>query len=245
MAVIWGRNAVSEALKAGKEIERIYLAEGVSLTGPLAEIVRAARSRGIAIQRLDRRALDRIAKTEKHQGIIAEVGEFAYASLEQVLEAARQRQEPPLILILDTLQDPQNFGTLIRTADAVGAHGVVIPKHRAVGVTPAVVKASSGAIAHLLVARVTNLARAIDELKRQGVWVVGLDADAERSFDEVDLNMPIALVVGAEGRGISRLVKEKCDILIKIPMRGHVDSLNAAVAGSIVLYHAWRQRERR
>lgn len=244
MTVIWGRNAVSEALRAGKDVGRIYLAEGASTAGPVAEIIKLARSQGISVQRLERRALDRIAKTDKHQGVVAEVSEFEYATVEEILELARRRGEDPLILILDTLQDPQNLGTLIRTGDAVGVHGVIIPKHRAVGVTPAVVKASAGAVAHLLVAQVTNLARTVDDLKKSGVWVVGIEMAGERAFDEVDLNMPLALVVGAEGKGISRLVKEKCDFLVKIPMRGHVGSLNAAVAGSIVLYHAWRQREK-
>ncbi len=244
MAVIWGRNAVSEALKAGKDIKRIYLAEGVNITGPIADIVGLARNQGVHVQRLDRRALDRMAKTDKHQGVVAEVSEFEYATVDEILDVARQRGEDPFILILDTLQDPQNLGTLIRTSDAVGAHGVIIPRHHAVGVTPAVVKASAGAVSHLLVAQVTNLVRAIEDLKKLGVWIVGVDVAGERAFDEADLNMPLALVVGAEGKGISRLVKEKCDLLVKIPMRGHVDSLNAAVAGSIVLYGAWRQRHK-
>lgn len=242
MGLIWGRNAVHEVLRSGKTVKRIFVAEGAHPTGGFAEILVAARSQGINVQRLDRKALDRIANTDRHQGVVAEVSEFEYAEIDDILVAAHKRGEKPFILILDTLQDPQNLGTLIRTAEAVGVHGVIIPRHRAVGVTPAVVKASAGAVAHLLIAQATNLSRAIEELKAQGVWVVGLDMIAERAFDESDLNMPLALVVGAEGKGISRLVREKCDFLVKIPMRGHVDSLNAAVAGAIVLYNAWRQR---
>lgn len=245
MGLIWGRNAVQEVLRAGKNVKRIFIAEGAHTAGSLGEIIAAARSQGVPVQRLERKALDRIASTDRHQGVVAEVAEFEYATVDEILDAAQRSGEEPFILILDTLQDPQNLGTLIRTAEAVGVHGVIIPRHRAVGVTPAVVKASAGAVSHLLIAQATNLSRAIEELKERGVWVVGLDMAGERAFDEVDLNMPLALVVGAEGKGISRLVGEKCDFLVKIPMRGHVDSLNAAVAGAIVLYNAWRQRDRK
>lgn len=242
--MIWGRNSVHEALRAGRDVKRIVLAEGIHLSGVLADIVTLARKQGVSVQRLERRAIDRIAKTDRHQGVVAEVSEFDYATVDEILDAARGRGEDPFILILDTLQDPQNLGTLIRTAEAVGVHGVIVPRHHAVGVTPAVAKASAGAVSHLLIAQVANLARTIEELEGRGVWVVGIDVTGERAFDEVDLNMPLALVVGAEGKGIGRLVKEKCDLLVKIPMRGHVASLNAAAAGSIVLYNAWRQRGR-
>ncbi|MCL5266350.1 MAG: 23S rRNA (guanosine(2251)-2'-O)-methyltransferase RlmB [Chloroflexi bacterium] len=244
MTIIWGRNAVNEALKAGRDVDKVLIAEGTRPAGIVAEIVGAARSQGISVQYLDRRAIERLARTDKHQGVVAEVSEFEYATVDEILELAHKRGEYPFILILDTLQDPQNLGSLIRTAEAVGVHGIIIPKHRAVGVTPAVVKASGGAVEHLPVARVTNLSRAIEELKKQGVWVVGVDMEGDRAYDEADVNIPVAFVVGAEGKGISRLVKEKCDFLVNIPMRGHVASLNAAVAGSIVVYHAWRQRSR-
>jgi 23S rRNA (guanosine2251-2'-O)-methyltransferase len=242
MQIIWGRNPVYEALRAGRGVSRILLAEGVKPAGVLAEIIDVARSRGIAVERVERYRLDSVARTPKHQGIVAEVAEFHYVSLPDILSKANERGEYPLILILDSLQDPQNFGSLLRTAEAVGAHGVVIPKRRAVGVTPAVVKASAGAVEHLLVAQVTNVPRAIDEVKEAGIWVAGIDVDGRQAFDEVDWNVPVALVVGAEGKGIGRLVKEKCDFVVRIPMRGHVSSLNAAVAGSIVLYYAWRSR---
>jgi 23S rRNA (guanosine2251-2'-O)-methyltransferase len=191
---------------------------------------------------LDRRALDRIADTDRHQNVAAEVLDYDYADLDDLLHAARGKNEPPLLLLLDQLQDPQNLGTLIRTAEAVGAHGVVLPRHRAVGVTPAVERASAGAIQHLPVAEVTNLNRAVDDLKQQGLWIVGLDAEGRHDLGDVDPAIPIALVVGSEGKGISRLLREKCDFLVRLPMRGRVGSLNAAVAGSIVLYDLFRRR---
>jgi 23S rRNA (guanosine2251-2'-O)-methyltransferase len=193
---------------------------------------------------LDRRALDRIADTDRHQNVAAEVLEYDYSTLDDLLVLAQERNEKPFLLALDSLQDPQNLGSLIRTAEAVGAHGVVVPRHRAVGVTPAVEKSSAGAIEHLPVAEVVNLNKAADDLKEQGVWVVGLDAEGDKSYDEIDPTLPLCLVVGSEGKGISRLLKEKCDMLVNLPMRGQVGSLNAAVAGSIVLYDVWRRRVR-
>lgn len=231
-----------EALRAGRSIRRILLATGAKPAGVLAETIEEARSRGIPIEHVDRRRLDIMARTLKHQGIAAEVAEYRYADLSDILSRAGEKGEYPLILVLDSLQDPQNLGSLLRTAEAVGTHGVVIPRHRAVGITPAVVKASAGAVEHLLVAQVTNLVRAIDDLKEAGAWIVGIDMDGRQAFDEIDWNIPLALVVGGEGKGIGRLVKETCDLVVRIPMRGHVSSLNAAVAGSIVLYHAWRKR---
>lgn len=238
--ILYGRNAVLEALRAGKPIDRIILAKGARAKGALAEIIALARSRGVPIQRVERRDLDRIA--DRHQGVVAEAGVYEYASVDEILTAAKEREEKPFLLILDCLQDVQNFGSLLRTAEAVGVHGVIIPKRRAVGVTSAVRKASAGAVEHLRIARVTNLARTIAALKERGLWVIGLDMAGERSYDEADLDMPLAVVVGGEGQGISRLVREHCDFLVRLPMRGQVGSLNAAVAGSIVLYEAWRRR---
>lgn len=238
--ILYGRNAVLEALRAGQRIDRILVAEGTKTRGSIAEIIDLARSQQISLEHVERRDLDRIAS--RHQGIIAEVGEYKYASLEEIFTAARERGERPFLLILDCLQDVQNFGSLLRTAEAVGGHGVVIPKRRAVGVTAAVRKASAGAVEHLHIARVTNLARTINQLKENGIWVVGVDMAGEQIYDQADLNAPLALVVGSEGRGISRLVRENCDFLVRLPMCGRVSSLNAAVAGSIVLYEAWRQR---
>jgi len=238
--ILYGRNAVLEALRAGKPIDRILLAKGTRAKGTLAEIIALARSRGVPIQRVERRDLDRIA--DRHQGVVAEAGEYEYASVEEILTAAEERGEKPFLLILDCLQDIQNFGSLLRTAEAVGVHGVIIPKRRAVGVTAAVRKASAGAVEHLRIAQVGNLARTIAALKERGLWVIGLDMAGELTYDEADLDMPLAIVVGGEGQGISRLVQENCDFLVRLPMRGQVSSLNAAVAGSIVLYEALRRR---
>jgi 23S rRNA (guanosine2251-2'-O)-methyltransferase len=179
-----------------------------------------------------------------HQGCVASVAAREYASVEDILAVAERRGEPPLLLILDAIQDINNLGSLLRTAEASGAHGVIIPEHRAAGLTPAVGKSSAGAIEHLLVAQVTNLTRTVDALKKGGIWVVGLAGEAAQDYDSVDLDRPLALVVGNEGKGIGRLLREHCDFLVRLPMRGKVNSLNAAVAGSIVLYHAWRQREK-
>jgi 23S rRNA (guanosine2251-2'-O)-methyltransferase len=209
----------------------------------LADIVRLAGENGVAIQRVERRQLDRMGDFN-HQGIAAEVAPYAYVELEQILAKADERQEMALVLMLDCLQDPQNFGALLRTAEIVGVHGVIIPKRRAVGVTPAVVNSSAGATEHLLVAQVTNLVRTMKELKAQGLWMVGLeDVPQAQLYYQADLVMPLSMVVGSEGRGMGRLVRETCDLLIKLPMRGEINSLNAAVAGSVALYEVWQQRE--
>lgn len=242
MAVIFGRHPVLEALRAGRPIEKLYLADGAKTVGILGEIVELARREGVSVTFLDRRALDRLAEGANHQGIVAEAQPFEYATLDDVAAAAAQATRYPLLLALDALEDPQNFGTLIRTADAVGANGVVIPQHRAVGVTPAVEKSSAGAVAYLPIARVTNLTKALLALKDQGYWVVGLDHTGPDLYDRFPVDSPLVLVVGAEGKGLGRLVRETCDLLVRLPMRGHVESLNAAVAGSIVLYDILRRR---
>jgi 23S rRNA (guanosine2251-2'-O)-methyltransferase len=242
VALIWGRNPVVEAFRAGTPVTKLYVAEGVNPTGTFEEILRRARAERVPVQHLERRALDRMADGGVHQGVVAEVSEHKYVTIDDLLARAGEQKEPPLLLLLDSVQDPHNLGALIRTAEAVGAHGVVVPRHRAAGITPTVVKSSAGAAEHLPVAQVTNLNRGIDDLKKQGVWIAGLDAAGTKAYDEVDWTGPLAIVVGAEGAGLSRLVAERCDFLVRLPMRGHVDSLNAAVAGSIVLYHAWRKR---
>lgn len=241
--MIYGRNPILEALRANQSVDKILLAEGTKARGVLAEIIALARTKEVPLQWVERRELDKVSP--HHQGVVAQVGEYQYASMEDILALAQERGEKPLVLILDCLQDVHNLGSLLRTAEAVGAHGVVIPQRRAVGVTAAVRKASAGAVEHLLVARVTNLARTIEGLKEVGLWVIGLDAAGSQTYDQMDLDLPLALVVGSEGRGLGRLVREKCDLLVKLPMRGRVSSLNAAVAGSIVLYEAWRQRAQR
>lgn len=220
-------------------MHRILVASGAHGLDTLHEL---AERRRIRVETLDRRELDRRAG-DHHQGVLAEAEPFAYAHISDLLAKADERGEPPLLLALDSLQDPQNFGTLLRTAQACGAHGVLIPSHRAVGVTPAVSNASAGAVEHLLVAQVTNLARSLAELKSGGVWIYGLAVDAGQSFWETDLTGPVALVVGSESSGLGRLVRETCDVLIQIPMaRGAIQSLNASVAGSLVLYEILRQR---
>jgi 23S rRNA (guanosine2251-2'-O)-methyltransferase len=237
--LLYGRNSVLEALRAGRAIRRVLLADGAH---GLDILVAEARRRRIPFEIHDRRELDRRAG-DHHQGVVAEAEPFSYAHPDDLLAAAADRGEPPLLLALDSLQDPQNFGTLLRTAQAVGTHGVLVPEHRAVGVTPAVSNASAGAVEHLRVARVTNLARALGQLKSRGVWVYGLSVDAEADHWDVDLSGPLALVVGSEGSGVGRLVRETCDVLVRIPMaEGAIQSLNASVAGSLVLYEAFRRR---
>jgi len=241
--ILYGRNAVREALRAGRrKISKLILAQGTKEAGILTDIATLAKTIGVPIQRVERKQLDRIGDF-KHQGVAAEAAPYPYVELEEILAEADQRQEMPLLLMLDCLQDPQNFGALLRTAETAGVHGVVIPRRRAVGITPAVVNSSAGATEHLLVARVTNLVRTMEELKTKGLWMLGLeDVPQAQLYDQSDLTMPLALVVGSEGRGMGRLVRETCDILIRLPMRGKISSLNAAVAGSIALYEVWRQR---
>lgn len=237
-----GRNPVLEALRAGREVHRVLVAE--SAHGPaVREIVAQARERGIPIRLVARSSLDELVGELHHQGVVAEAAPFAYADLDDILAHALSRSEPPLVLVLDSLQDPQNFGTLLRTAQAVGAHGVVIPLHRSVSVTPAVARASAGAVEHLRIARVTNLPRTLAALKERGLWVFGLEMDAPQPFWDADLRGGVALVVGAEGEGLGRLVRERCDALLRLPMaESAMQSLNASTAGSIVLYDAFRQR---
>lgn len=241
---VYGRNAVRECLRARRRrVYKLSLAQRVGETGLLAEIVDLAHQAKAVIERVERSALDRIGAVN-HQGVAAEVSAYPYTNLGEILTQAEERDEPPFLLLLDCLEDPQNLGTLLRTAEVVGVHGIVIPKRRAVGVTPAVANASAGATEHLRVTRVTNLARAIGELKKREVWIVGLeDLPQARLYSQFDLSGPLALVVGSEGRGMRRLVLESCDVVLRLPMRGHIGSLNAAVAGSIALYEAWRQRE--
>jgi 23S rRNA (guanosine2251-2'-O)-methyltransferase len=245
--ILYGRQAVHEMLMAGRRpVYKIVLAEGVGEGGIVARITALARQRNIPVEKGQRRQLDKVVSDEHHQGVAAQVGGYPYAQLDEIWAEQERRAEPPFLLALDCLQDPQNFGALLRTADAVGVQGVIIPRRRAVAVTPATVNASAGAVEHLLVAQVTNLARTLQELKERGVWVVGLESLPQaHDLPEVDLDMPLALVVGSEGQGLRRLVRESCDLLLRLPMRGHVASLNAAVAGAVALYAAWQARSYR
>jgi 23S rRNA (guanosine2251-2'-O)-methyltransferase len=239
---IYSRNAVYETLRAGRrDIFKIELADNVQIKGKLAEIMSLASHRKIQVVKTPRARLDKIH--ENNQGIAAEVGKYPYADLLDILENARQKNEPPFVLLLDSLNDPQNFGTLIRTAEAIGVHGVVIPLAHTVEVTPAVVNASSGASEHMLITR-SNLAQSIDILKEENVWVVGLDQNGEMIGAKTQRHLmgSVALVVGSEGEGIRQLTRAKCDIVLQLPMRGRVESLNAAVAGSVALYLAYLAR---
>jgi 23S rRNA (guanosine2251-2'-O)-methyltransferase len=244
--VLYGRNAVREALRAQRRtFQRLLVSSGAQEAGTLGEVVKLAEKVGVPVERVDRHDLDRRLREANHQGVALECSEYPYVELEECLALADQRGEPTLLLMLDHLQDPQNVGTLLRTAEIVGAHGVIIPGRRAAEVTPAVVNASSGATEHLHIAVVGNLAQTIAEAQKAGVWVVGVEDDERaQDYDRADLDMPLALVVGAEGPGLARLTRERCDFLIKLPMAGQIASLNAAVAGSIVLYHAWRVRQK-
>lgn len=242
--ILYGRNAVREALRAKRRsFTRLIISSGAQETGTLAEIAKLAESAGVPVEKIERKDLERQLRDVNHQGVALECGPYPYVELDDCLRVADERGEQVMLLLLDHLQDPQNIGTLIRTAEAVGVHGVIMPGRRAAEVTPAVVNASAGATEHLHIAIVTNLAKTIDEVQKAGVWVVGADED-DRSqvFDQVDLDMPIAIVIGAEGTGLARLTRERCDFIVKLPMVGQIESLNAAVAGSILLYSAWRAR---
>lgn len=237
---VYSRNAVHEVLRAKRrQVFSVEIAEGAQEKGTLAEIVRLAGQQKVKVNRAPRGKLDRV--NQNHQGVIAEVGAYPYADLTDILDKAKE--EPPFILILDSLQDPQNFGTLIRTAEAVGVHGIVIPLARSVDVTPAVVNASSGASEHMLIAK-SNLSQAMDTLKDENVWLAGLDqAGAEVEAGSRHLKGSLGLVVGSEGEGLHELTRKKCDIVLKLPMRGRIESLNAAVAGSVALYLAYLNRK--
>lgn len=238
---IYSRNAVYETLLARRrQIFQLLIADNVQEKGRITEIIQLARTRKIPIERVPRPRLDKIHRD--HQGIVLEAGSYTYSSLIGILERAEQRGEPSFLLILDALQDPQNLGTLLRTAEVVGVHGVILPLAHTAVVTPAVVNASSGASEHLLIAQ-ANLAQAISALKSEGVWIVGLEGASDASPpSQIRLDGPLGIVVGSEGHGMRPLVRKSCDILLRLPMRGEIESLNAAVAGSIALYLAWQAR---
>lgn len=240
--LVYSRNAVYEVLRARqREVFRLIVAEGSQEKGRLSEILNLAAERHVPIEKAPRQRLDKIA--DNHQGVALEVSGYPYSGLVDILDLARQRGEPPFILILDALQDPQNLATLLRTAEVCGVHGVLLPLRQAAGVTPAVVNASSGASEHLLIAQ-ANLAQTIDELKEHDIWVAGLDGGEEsRDIASFRLDGPLALVVGNEGEGMRSLVRKSCDVLLRLTMRGQIESLNAAVAGSIALYLAMQARQ--
>lgn len=240
--VIEGRNAVIEALRAGVAIDKIYLAKG-DTDATLGHIASKARAMGVVVVETDRRNLDAKSRTHSHQGVIAMAAVREYATVEDILNAAQEKGEPPLIVVCDELSDPHNLGAVIRTAECAGAHGVVIPKRRSAGLTATVGKTSAGAVSYLPVARVPNLPSLLKDLKKEGLWVFGTAADGTTSLYDADLKGPAVLVIGSEGDGMGRLVREQCDFLVSIPMHGQLNSLNASAAAAIVLYEAVRQRQ--
>lgn len=238
---IVGRNPVLEILKGDKEIEKIFILKG-DLQGSIKKIIGIAKDKNIIIQEVDKNKMDTFAEGEIHQGVAALVTGYEYATIEDILERAETRKENPFIIILDELEDPHNLGAIIRTAECAGVHGVIIPKRRSASVNQTVYKSSAGAVEHMLVAKVTNITNTIEALKDKGLWIYGADMDGADYHFNTDLKGSIALVIGNEGKGISRLVKEKCDVLVKIPMLGRIESLNASNAASILIYEVIRQK---
>ena len=237
---IEGRNAVLEAFRSGKTIDRLYVLDGCQ-DGPVRTIVREARKYDTIIQFVEKERLDQLSETKKHQGVIAVAAAYEYAEVEDILKKAEEKGEPPFIFLLDDIEDPHNLGAIIRTANLAGAHGVIIPKRRAVGLTSTVAKTSAGALNYTPVAKVTNLGHTIDELKEQGMWFVCADMGGETMYN-LNLTGPIGVVIGNEGEGVSRLIREKCDFVASIPMKGDIDSLNASVAAGVLGYEIVRQR---
>lgn len=235
-----GRNAVIEAFRAGKTIDRLYVLDGCQ-DGPVMTIKREAKKQDCQIKYVAKERLDQMSETGKHQGVIAVTAAYEYAGVEDILKAAEEKGEPPFVFLLDNIEDPHNLGAIIRTANLVGAHGVIIPKNRAVGLTATVARTSAGALNYTPVAKVTNLAKTIEELKKAGMWFVCADMDGTVMY-QLDLKGPIGLVIGSEGEGVGRLVKEKCDMTAAIPMKGDIDSLNASVAAGVLAYEILRQR---
>ena len=239
--LIEGRNAVIEALRAGTAIDKIYLAKGET-DAALGHIASTARGKGIVVVEADRRKLDGMSRTHAHQGVIALAAVREYASVDDILNAAREKGEPPLIVVCDELSDPHNLGAVIRTAECAGAHGVIIPKRRSAGLTAVVAKTSAGAVSYVPVARVPNLTALLKELKDEGLWIFGTAADGDTNLYDADLKGPAAIIIGSEGDGMGRLVSQQCDFKVSIPMKGRLNSLNASAAAAILLYEAVRQR---
>ena len=241
--VIEGRNAVLEAFRSGRTIDKLFVLDGCQ-DGPVRTIVREAKKHGSLLNFVSRERLNQLSQTGKHQGVIAYAAAYDYAEIDDMLKLASERGEDPFLFLLDGIEDPHNLGAIIRTANIVGAHGVIIPKRRAAGLTATVAKTSAGALNYTPVAKVTNLVKTIEELKEKGLWFVCADMDGETMY-ELNLTGPVGLVIGSEGEGVSRLVKEKCDFIAGIPMKGEITSLNASVAGGVLAYEILRQRMRR
>ncbi|MFE8703810.1 23S rRNA (guanosine(2251)-2'-O)-methyltransferase RlmB [Cytobacillus sp. FJAT-54145] len=237
---IIGKNPVIEALKSDRDVNKILVAEG-SQKGQMQQVVGLARERNVLVQFVPKKKIDQLVEGN-HQGVVAQVAAYEYAELDDLFAAAEKKNEAPFFMLLDEIEDPHNLGSVMRTADAVGAHGIIIPKRRAVGLTSTVAKASTGAIEYVPVVRVTNMARTIDELKERGVWIAGTDAKGKEDFRSFDGTLPLGLVIGSEGKGMGRLIRDKCDFLIHLPMKGHVTSLNASVAAALLMYEVYRKR---
>lgn len=237
---IEGRNAVIEAFRSGRTIDKLYVLDGCQ-DGPVLTIKREAKKQDTMVKYVTKERLDQLSETGKHQGVIAVAAAYSYAEVEDILAAAREKGEPPFVILLDNIEDPHNLGAIIRTANLAGAHGIIIPKNHAVGLTATVARTSAGALNYTPVAKVTNLSRTIENLKKEGLWFVCADMDGTSMYS-LDLKGPIGLVIGSEGEGVSRLVKEKCDMTAAIPMRGDIDSLNASVAAGVLAYEIVRQR---
>ncbi|MFC7394826.1 23S rRNA (guanosine(2251)-2'-O)-methyltransferase RlmB [Scopulibacillus cellulosilyticus] len=236
---IMGRHPVSEALQSGREINKVWINKQSQLS---AAILGKIKERNITVQYVPKKKLDQLVGSEHHQGIVASIAAYQYAEIDELFQLADKKGEQPFFIMLDGVEDPHNLGSVLRTADAVGAHGVIIPKRRAAGLTSTVAKASTGAIEYIPVARVTNLARTMDELKERGIWFAGTAAEASTDYRQMSCEMPICLVIGNEGKGMSRLTREKCDFLVHIPMAGRVTSLNASVAAGLLMYEVYRKR---
>ena len=236
--IIEGKNGVTEAIKHNRTIEQILVVKGINSVIP---IINMAKEKGIVVKEVDKRKLDSLSQTSNHQGVIAIVTPYTYFTVEEILKDAKDKNEDPFIVILDEIEDPHNLGAIIRSAEVCGAHGIIIPKRRNIGVTSVVYKTSAGAAEYMKVAKVTNINKTIDALKELGIWVYGADMNGGYCY-ETNLKGPLALVIGSEGKGISKLTKDKCDVMIKIPMKGKVNSLNASVAGGILMYEIMKQR---
>ncbi|WP_339253088.1 23S rRNA (guanosine(2251)-2'-O)-methyltransferase RlmB [Sporosarcina sp. FSL W8-0480] len=238
--LIGGKNPVAEALRSGRELNKIWIAEGLNKKS-IGEILSLAKQSGVIVQAVPKQKLDGMLDVN-HQGVIASVAAYSYAELDDLFAIAKNRGEDPFFLILDELEDPHNLGSILRTADATGVHGIIIPKRRSVGLTGVVAKASTGAIEHIPVVRVNNLSQTVEELKKAGVWIAGTDAAGSADYRSMDATLPLAIIIGSEGKGMSRILKEKCDFLYHLPMVGHVTSLNASVAASLLMYEVLRKR---
>ncbi|HEX7065072.1 MAG TPA: 23S rRNA (guanosine(2251)-2'-O)-methyltransferase RlmB [Bacillales bacterium] len=240
---IVGKNPVTEALRAGRDMNKIWINERAK--GSMQPIIRLAKHQGLYVQPVPKQKLDQLAGGSNHQGVVASVAAYRYAEMDELFKRAADKGEEPFFVILDEIEDPHNLGAILRTADAAGVHGAIIPKRRSPGLTSVVAKASAGAVEHVPVVRVTNLARTMDELKKRGLWFSGADAAGEQDYRDADFDLALGLVIGNEGKGISRLIKDKCDFLVRLPMAGRVSSLNASVASALLMYEVYRKRNAR